>query len=119
MIRRLRCPACSSDLDKQGHCRACGGQWLANGSARERVPLVLTGGGYGERHCPVCDETMDEPLIFDIPVDRCEAHGLWFDKAELDEVVARSKTDGWKSSPKARPADSLRMLIAAVGAWKR
>ena len=50
---------------------------------------AFTGGGYSERHCPMCDETMDEPLVFDIPSDRCAAHGMWFDKKELDQALSR------------------------------
>lgn len=86
---------------------------------RERAgrSLVFTGGRYGERHCPVCDEKMDEPLVFDVPIDRCEEHGMWFDKAELDRVIQRSQIAGWRSDPQPKPEDSLRMLVAAVSAW--
>jgi Zn-finger nucleic acid-binding protein len=88
---------------------------------RERAAraLVFTGGAYSERHCPVCDETMDEPLVFDVPIDRCEEHGMWFDKAELDRVLERSRIDGWRSEGVRRPQDSLRMLVAAVEVWER
>ena len=116
----MRCPACSdADLDKHGNCRACGGVWLEEELVRDRVArsLAFTGGGYSERHCPRCDEKMDEPLIFDVPIDRCAAHGMWFDKAELDEVITRSKVVGWRSHPPPSPEDSLRMLVAAVRVW--
>jgi Zn-finger nucleic acid-binding protein len=115
----VRCPACSdASLDKDGNCWTCRGQWLDEELVRERVHgLAFTGGGYSERHCPVCDETMDEPLIFDIPIDRCAAHGMWFDKAELDRVIAASRVEGWRSHPEPKPEDSLRMLVAAVRAW--
>lgn len=95
--------------------------WLPDELVRERLPRapVFTGGGYSERHCPVCDETMDEPLLFDVPIDRCPGHGMWFDKAELDLVLSRANIANWKASPKPAPEDSLRMLIAAVGAWDR
>jgi Zn-finger nucleic acid-binding protein len=94
--------------------------WLQEQLVGERTarPLVFTGGRYSERHCPVCDETMDEPLVFDVPVDRCEQHGMWFDKAELELVTERSRTEGWRAQQPARPEDSLRMLVAAVGAWR-
>lgn len=95
--------------------------WLPEDRVTERTArsLVVTGGGYSERHCPICDETMDEPRVFDVPIDQCEAHGMWFDKAELERVIERSKVDGWKPQPDARPEDSLRMLVAAVGVWQR
>ncbi len=44
---------------------------------------------------------------------------MWFDKAELEQVIARANVAGWKSTPAPKPEDSLRMLIAAVGAWDR
>ena len=95
--------------------------WLPEELLEERLAVapVFTGGGYGERHCPVCDETMDEPLVFDIPIDRCAAHGMWFDKAELEKVITRSRTEGWRPGPEPRPEDSLRLLVAAVHAWKK
>jgi len=118
----VRCPACEdARLDKHGNCHTCGGIWLPEDQVRERLASspAFTGGRYGERHCPACDETMDEPLIFDIPIDRCVAHGMWFDKAELELVIARSRVDGYKPERRRRPQDSLRMLVAAVEAWKK
>lgn len=114
----MRCPACSDAvLDKHGSCHTCQGIWLPDELVHERLSLAFTGGGYSERHCPSCDEKMDEPLIFDVPVDRCPTHGIWFDKAELDQVMARSRIEGWHSTAKPKPEDSLRMLVAAVHAW--
>jgi len=55
--------------------------------------------------------------MFDVPIDRCPAHGMWFDKAELDKVISRSRVEGWRSTPEPKPEDSLRMLVAAVHAW--
>lgn len=87
--------------------------------AKAKSMLEYTGGGYSERHCPACDEAMDEPLIFGIPIDRCAAHGMWFDKRELEEVVKRSGNDAWRTDPEPTPADSLRMLVAAVDVWRK
>jgi hypothetical protein len=44
---------------------------------------------------------------------------MWFDKAELEQVISRSRVEGWRSAPAPRPEDSLRMLVAAVHAWKQ
>ena len=114
------CPACSdAQLDKHGSCRRCRGMWLPEQLVRERIarPLVITGGRYSERHCPVCDEKMDEPLVFGVPIDSCNGHGMWFDKAELERVIERSNIAGWRADPEPAPEDSLRMLVAAVDAW--
>ncbi len=117
----MRCPACSDAiLDKEGNCRVCGGVWLAEELVEERAesPLELTGGRYSERHCPACDEKMDEPLIYGVPIDHCQAHGMWFDKSELDEVLLRSRGDDWRDVPAPTPADSLNMLVKAVRVWR-
>lgn len=117
----MRCPACSDEiLDKEGNCRVCGGVWLDEERVEERAAsaLEITGGRYSERHCPACDEKMDEPLIYGVPIDRCPAHGMWFDKAELDEVLQRSRGDDWRDAPPPSPADSLNMLVKAVRVWR-
>ena len=44
---------------------------------------------------------------------------MWFDKAELDRVIQRSKLAGWRSDPEPKPEDSLRMLVAAVDVWAK
>ncbi len=118
----MRCPACAdAQLDRHGNCNTCGGVWLPEEHVEARLAssLAFSGGGYGERHCPMCDETMNEPLIFDVPIDHCPAHGMWFDKKELDLVIQRSRVDGFRAGPKAKPEDSLKMLVAAVHAWKK
>ena len=118
----MRCPACADVvLDKAGNCRTCGGVWLDEALVEQRAArsLEYTGGAYSERHCPACDEKMDEPLIYDVPIDRCPAHGMWFDKEELEEVLKRSRSEGWPRTPEPSPADSLNMLIDAVRIWRR
>ena len=117
----MRCPACpDAILDKEGNCRVCGGVWLAEELVEERAasPLELTGGKYSERHCPACDEKMDEPLVYGVPIDHCQAHGMWFDKSELDEVLLRSRGDDWRGASPPTPADSLNMLVKAVRVWR-
>ena len=117
----VRCPACiDADLDKEGNCRRCGGQWVDEQLVEHQAAhaLRITGGRYSERHCPMCDEKMDEPLIFDVPIDRCEAHGMWFDKAELEKVLQRARTEGWEPERTDSPGSSLTGLIAAVNVWR-
>jgi Zn-finger nucleic acid-binding protein len=60
-----------------------------------------------------------------ILVDACKAHGTWFDRGELDDIVAAVEhgavaTDlaklGTLPAPKAAPTDADKMLaVAAVG----
>lgn len=39
--------------------------------------------------CAMCHRPMDALLLFDVPVDRCPPHGVWFDKDELARVLER------------------------------
>jgi Zn-finger nucleic acid-binding protein len=116
------------ELGKDGGCRVCRGVWLDEERVHEKASreLEFTGGGYSERHCPMCDEKMDEPLVYDVPVDRCAAHGLWFDRAELDKVIERSRSEAWRKyggaemPPAKRTAvDPVTELVDAVRVWRR
>lgn len=120
----MQCPGCTkAELSKDGSCRLCAGIWLdIDHVDRIASDLDFTGGRYSERHCPLCDEKMDEPLVFGVPVDQCTAHGMWFDKAELDEVMKRSRGAGWQAEDARAdmsPADSLTNLVVAARAWRR
>ncbi len=113
-------------LDQDGSCRICAGVWLDEQHVREQAQgeLEYTGGTYSERQCPVCDEKMDEPLVFDVPIDRCALHGMWFDKTELAEVLHRSRSDEWRlyggtSGTPAVRMDPISGLIAAVRLWRK
>jgi Zn-finger nucleic acid-binding protein len=121
----MQCPACDGvTLAKSGACSSCEGQWLDEQHVIDQAdgPLQYTGGVYSERRCPVCDEKMSEPLVFDIPIDRCDAHGMWFDKAELAEVLRRSRSDDWRHLHPAAPVhhdDQVDALIAAMRIWRQ
>ncbi len=121
----MLCPACSDvPLATTGACHACGGVWLDEQHVIDRAagPLQYTGGVYSERRCPVCDEKMAEPLVFDIPIDRCDAHGMWFDKAELEEVLVRSRSEKWRKhhpAPAVHHDDQVDALIAVMRIWHR
>jgi Zn-finger nucleic acid-binding protein len=122
----MRCPACPDvSLGKDGHCSACKGVWLDEERVQEQAAraLVFTGGTYSERRCPVCDEKMDEPLIFDVAIDRCAAHGMWFDKAEHAEVLHRSRSDEWRhrsGGPAATASESATAeLTEVIRSWRR
>ncbi len=43
--------------------------------------------------CVVCARPMDTLSLFEVPVDRCRAHGVWFDEHELAEVLRRSAAE--------------------------
>jgi hypothetical protein len=56
-----------------------------------------------------------EPLrLFDVPVDRCHSHGVWFDKDELAAVLQRSGAHV-EPKPTAEPAKSDTSALEVVG----
>ncbi len=92
-------------------CLACGGTWLdrgeleriaeaAGGDAGE-VTRALAGAGSGsrgKRRCPRCRARMRPALLGKdgaIEIDRCpRGHGLWFDRGEMEAVIAAYEGPG-------------------------
>jgi Zn-finger nucleic acid-binding protein len=104
------CPCCNGELrtfqDRQV-CDACEGLMLSiddlSGAIAELTGLPPTlsyrDEAPGKRPCPHCSAPMtttkltieiegSRPAKPDAEVDRCVAHGLWFDKDELASVLA-------------------------------
>ena len=38
-------------------------------------------------HCPTCDKPMEPVRLASVLIDRCPAHGIWFDPDELSEAL--------------------------------
>jgi len=121
----VTCPACNATLrDYRGRlaCDSCEGilmplDELAAGIAdlvglEPRIEFVHE--APGKRACPHCQQAMttchiqimlDEDLAKPPPtLDRCSAHGLWFDGKELSAVfekcMAKAKTRGFSGKTK-------------------
>lgn len=111
----ITCPRCRTVALSSGdmrHCTQCKGSWVPEetlhahvsvmtGEAKPRVEWTVTHKRLG-LPCAVCRHTMETLLLFDIPVDRCHSHGVWFDKDELAEVLRRSTL-----APAADPGTAL------------
>ncbi len=41
--------------------------------------------------CPICRAAMRAWSAREVVLDRCDAHGVWFDRAELDALVAHAR----------------------------
>lgn len=73
-----------------------------------RVPRV-------QLPCAQCAEPMETLALFEVPIDRCLAHGLWFDADELSTVLLRSQdlrapaavADGLRPMPRAGSGTTL------------
>lgn len=91
------------------HCLACGGIWLDSGELEmlfddaKQVGQIV--GSFQRaadmqekvRRCPICLKKMqkvfaggDESVV----IDQCpKSHGLWFDRGELPQVIAKGSLD--------------------------
>lgn len=54
--------------------------------------------------CPKCSEKLEEQVINDIKVDRCNnCHGAWLDPGELERVTSKESRGWlarfWRSTP--------------------
>lgn len=99
----IHCPRCRTVELAAGelrHCVQCKGSWVPEevlhshisamtAEVKPKVEWTVTHKRLG-LPCAACKHTMETLLLFDIPVDRCHSHGVWFDKDELAEVLHRS-----------------------------
>jgi Zn-finger nucleic acid-binding protein len=79
-------------------CGNCHGLWLDHAAASRVAQAALQDAVVAPAErlpCPVCTRTMAASRVKGVVVDRCDAHGLWFDHAELERVLAARpvKTD--------------------------
>jgi uncharacterized C2H2 Zn-finger protein len=58
--------------------------------------------------CPRCGVPMKHHLLYEMHVDRCADHGVWFDGDELGKVLAGGKP----AAPE--PGDRLRLAVGAA-----
>jgi hypothetical protein len=110
--RDLACPVCTtSELVFFGDryaCGGCGGTFVQNAAfeamvmdvAKELFQLPAATGAPGPRACPVCKEAMLVDDVEQVPIDRCQQHGLWFDPNELAITLERASGQfekGWRA----------------------
>lgn len=127
------CPVCSErGLDAQGArlvCGTCSGVLVTEAEVRRLVadakkhwvndivdeaPLELGEVASAEpvRRCPSCMTAMTKHDLYGVIVDRCGAHGVWFDGEELAKILAHVGLEDFKwRDLKAKVAGGL--MIAA------
>ncbi len=113
----MDCPVCKNamiTLEMQDvevdFCEECGGIWLDSGELElligneERAEGLLKsfkiadGCSEAARKCPICLKKMQKIAVGggekELLIDRCgRGDGLWFDRDELDEILARAELD--------------------------
>lgn len=120
----MKCPACATVTLRDGQCTGCEGTWLDEAAVVARIARDLDIGGPGRSDlaCAVCQARMTGYLVFEVGIDRCAAHGLWFEKTELDEVIKRAHNDEWRlygTSQGVPNGNALGVLIGALETWWR
>ncbi len=107
----MDCPVCREPLivvEREGVeldvCLWCRGLWFDAGELAllaERLGRTLAVGEGGAvpaatkekpRPCPRCDRAMEKVVLGRSPgvlLDRCAAHGLWFDHGELGSLIGQ------------------------------
>ncbi|MBA3818958.1 MAG: hypothetical protein H0X17_08715 [Deltaproteobacteria bacterium] len=97
----LRCPRCRLTELRPGTlrtCTTCKGSWIPEETLAEHVASMQKAPPHlpwsiatrAALPCVVCATPMDTLMLFEVAVDRCRAHGVWFDEHELAEVLLRS-----------------------------
>jgi Zn-finger nucleic acid-binding protein len=100
---REKCPRCSAELVDAGSvrgCAACGGQWVRAEVLQDMTTTMqitarpIRMQWRRDQHetlsCPTCGEAMEMWKLYEVPIDRCQRHGLWFDNGELMMVLLAS-----------------------------
>lgn len=96
----LHCPVCPAELGPGPlhHCRHCKGTWIEEQSLAERVGSMRTelprsiewsSAESRNRPCASCGDSMESVVLFDVTVDRCPPHGVWFERHGLTSVLER------------------------------
>ncbi len=109
------CPTCKEvlvvfELDgvEIDRCLKCGGTWLDDGEVDQlarlaggapdplQAAIAAAGDGKpGDRRCVRCSGKMKIVTVQNVELDRCpRGHGLWFDKSEMETLIAASKDGG-------------------------
>src|SRR5438552_2548738 len=94
----MQCIACQREMTTT-RC-ACGAAWLADDQLVEMaqdmkgalVALPWTPREGAARGCPECNAAMKTVSLDVVALDRCDAHGIWFDAEELQKVLTVAAT---------------------------
>lgn len=130
----FECPRCAVDLARiapggrtMQECTSCGGLWVGKDTLQEictdqeRQEAVMTfefapgtiTGSTGQKRvyipCPECGKLMNRSnfaACSGVVIDWCKAHGSWFDRNELRQIVSFIRGGGLR---KARAREQARL----------
>lgn len=118
MLEPMRCPQCTTELETgdRNQCPQCGGMFVGDQELNKMLATVdakknpnerrttadwPVGEDVSERKCPVCDQAMHRMTMERVIVERCTPHGVWFDKNELQRVLAPNKDEVDHDGPRS------------------
>ena len=128
--RAPRCPSCQTALRQAGfteRCDRCDGAWIPEdvlvGLLQEKAsslveltwqPRAPAAGAAPEppRPCAVCEQPMQPVSLSEVALDRCTAHGVWFDARELAAVLRHARE--LKAHPHAHEGDHRHGLLGRI-----
>lgn len=99
----MKCPICQAPLVEAGRtnrCATCDGAWVREDvlvamleqSASTLVTLPWRANAEDHvRPCPECAVAMQTVALGTVALDRCAAHGIWFDAEELAALLGQAK----------------------------
>jgi Zn-finger nucleic acid-binding protein len=76
------------------YCAKCWGLWVDHASVNHVAGTAIDGATRANGDpmaCPICRNALRAWSAKDIVIDRCDAHGVWFDRSELDHLVAHAR----------------------------
>jgi|SRR6185436_18971982 len=130
MAESLSCPTCQIPLTTAGRterCARCDGAWIHEdvlvGMMQETASAMVflpwmprdaagAPGGEQVRACAVCARPMQPVSLGAVALDRCVAHGVWFDATELAAVLKHAKE--FKANPSKQRDDHREGLLAVL-----
>jgi Zn-finger nucleic acid-binding protein len=99
---RLTCPVCAGQplvfAGERWACERCEGAFVENAALVEMV-IAMTGvpwelpavaGRPADRKCPACAALLVREQVETVEIDRCAAHGIWFDRDELRKLLEQA-----------------------------
>lgn len=114
------CPRCDRGLETAGDrwkCAGCKGQLVTEPELQHLIAGMLTKLHQDLREpqplpfqpaevqaddpaitCPRCTTVMTRHTLYTLPVDRCPAHGVWFDGTELERALTKAAEPTYKAT---------------------
>ena len=114
------CPRCQRALIPQPGgdgsrlwCEDCRGVLIPTADLEHILEVTLPAGEPGERQCPRCAAKLATFTLFGVELDRCIAHGVWFDPKEYVRML--DVADGKDPDNPGEPNIVRRLLHVLYG----